>query len=82
MKIEFRIPNGGGGMVQGMASAELKREVDLWEQTHGTRHIRCQTRHGYYWYIEFNCVRSLVLFLLTFRPQRDHWLRNYRIKLD
>ena len=78
--VKFRIPNGGGGMVQGMASAELKKELTAWQDRHGLDHIHSSTKQGWYWHVEFVDDRSLVLFLTTFKPQRDHWLSNMRVE--
>ena len=78
--VKFRIPNGGGGMVQGMASAEIKKEILAWEDRYGLDHIHTSSKQGWYWHVEFAEQRSLVLFLLTFKPSRDHRLTNMRVE--
>ena len=78
--VKFRIPNGGGGMVQGMASAEIKREILAWEELHGKEHISVHIKQGWYWAVEFSSNRSLVLFLTTFKPERSHWQTNMRVE--
>lgn len=79
MKVRFRIPQGGGGIVQGMASAELKSELASWEEQYSNTHILGIDRMGWYWSVEFTSTRSLVLFLTTFKPKRDHWWRHARL---
>ena len=61
-------------MVQGMTNGELNRMLGEWIQTHGD--CFTVTRDGYYRRLEFVDDRSAVLFLLTFKPNRDHWWRN------
>ena len=78
--VKFRIPNGGGGMVQGMASAEIRKEILAWEAVHGSEHITTHIKQGWYWAVEFSTARSFILFLSTFKPERDYWLRNMSIE--
>ena len=80
MRVIFRIPNGGGGMVQGMASAELKQTIAAWEEIHGTDHIARHSKQGWFWHVEFDSERSWVLFLTTFQPKHPHWWKNCRIE--
>lgn len=78
--VKFRIPNGGGGIVQGMASAEFLREVMAWKVLYGETHINEYTKQGWYWLVDFHSTRSMVLFLTTFKPSNDFWMKNCSIE--
>lgn len=65
-------------MVQGMTNAELFRMLGDWKKKYGDSFT--VTNDGLYRTLEFKNDRDATLFILTFKPTRDHWWRNARIE--
>lgn len=81
IKVSFRIPSGGGGMVQGMASGELAQELQEWVRNYTECDIFNNIKkQGYHWTIEFINERDAVAFIQTFNPKREHWWNNAKIE--
>ena len=78
MNIVFRILSGGGGMVQGITNGEFKRLLEQWTKAHGQTYTL--TSEGYLRKLTFDSDADAIRFMLTFKPQADHWWRNARIE--
>ncbi len=77
MIVIFRVPNGGGGIVQGMAYAELNHLLKEWKEQHGDCYSTLNIR--YHRILDFKTKKAFLLFLKTFRPNREHWWLNAKI---
>jgi hypothetical protein len=65
-------------MVQGMTNGELFRMLGEWKHQYGN--CFTVTSDGYYRTLEFTNDRDATLFILTFKPKRDHWWANAKIE--
>lgn len=73
MRIKFVLPQGAGGMVQGMALGEIKRLYIQFAQEHGFNYtLDCV---GYEITVVPECLRDLTVFMLYWNPDREHWRR-------
>lgn len=73
MYIEFRLPNGAGGMAAGYALAAIRRDIESWADKHA---IPYKTKlHKYTFRLCLNSDREYTQFALTWNPEND--VSNY-----
>ena len=77
MIVIFRVPNGGGGLVQGLAYGELNHLLKEWKEQNGDCYTTLNI--GYYRILDFKTKKAFRIFLKTFRPKREHWWKNAKI---
>lgn len=63
MHIEFRLPNGAGGMAAGHASAGYRKRIKTWAEQHGDPPYRIFVK-SYKLILEFEDPQYYTLFLL------------------
>lgn len=78
MTVTFRVPSGGGGIVQGISYAEINKSLSQWVADYGESFT--VTNNGYYRTLYFTNKSKFSLFLKTFRPEREHWWQNAKIE--
>lgn len=66
MIIEFRLPNGAGGMAAGHASAALKKKIAEWASKHGNPVYKAGVAMPYRYHLTFEDELNYTLFALTF----------------
>lgn len=66
MYIEFRLPNGAGGMAAGHASAALKKKIRDWAEKHGNPVYQAGVEQPYRYRLTFDDELNYTLFALTF----------------
>lgn len=77
MTVTFKVPSGGGGIVQGICYAEINKSLTQWATDHGE--CFTVTNNGYYRTLHFTNKSKFSLLLKTFRPEREHWWQNAKI---
>lgn len=65
-------------MVQGMANGELHKHLAYWKAHHQDSFVI--TRDGYNVTCDFADERDAIVFILTFKPDKDYWWANARIE--
>jgi hypothetical protein len=66
MYIEFRLPNGAGGMAAGHALELIKRDIKTWAEKYG---VEYRTKvHKYTYRLCLNSDKDYTQFALTWEP--------------
>lgn len=66
MYIEFRLPNGAGGMAAGHASAALRKKISEWAEQNGNPVYKAGVEEPYRFRLTFEDERNYTLFSLSF----------------
>jgi hypothetical protein len=69
MYIEFRLPNGAGGMAAGYALSAIRQDIETWS---GTHNIPYRTKlHKYTFRLCLNTDQEYTQFALTWHPKHE-----------
>jgi hypothetical protein len=78
MYIEFRLPNGAGGMAAGYALSAIRKDIESWADKHA---IPYRTKlHKYTFRLCLNSDREYTQFALTWNPEHD--VSNYFVFIN
>lgn len=77
MIIEFRLPNGAGGMAAGHASAQLKKKIKVWAEQHNNPVYNAGVAMPYRYHLTFEDEQNYTLFALTF--EQGAWFSRFEI---
>lgn len=66
MIIEFRLPNGAGGMAAGHASSMLRKKIAEWASKNGNPAYKAGVAMPYRYHLTFEDDIYYTLFALTF----------------
>jgi len=73
MYIEFRLPNGAGGMAAGHCASLIKKDIEAWAEKYN---ISYKTKfHKYTFRLCLNSDKDYTQFALTWNPQSQASLR-------
>jgi hypothetical protein len=69
MYIEFRLPNGAGGMAAGYALSSIRHDIEIWAEKHN---IPYKTKlHKYTFRLCLNTDKEYTQFALTWNPEHE-----------
>jgi hypothetical protein len=67
MYIEFRLPNGAGGMAAGHACAMLRKKISEWAEQNGNPTYKAGVEGAYRFRLTFEDEYYYTLFSLSFK---------------
>jgi hypothetical protein len=82
MLIEFRLPQGAGGITSGLCYQAIKAEIEAWSNRYNVRYTDKVVRYTYR--VCFDNDKDYSLFQLTWEPDPNPktWFYDYRIIKD
>ena len=70
MHLEFKLPNGAGGMAAGHALDSIKRALKRWADSNGNPTYKSTISRPYILQVEFDDSVYYTQFVLTFDPTK------------
>lgn len=78
MYIEFRLPNGAGGMAAGIALNQINIDIDTWVRKHNIQYHKTKI-HKYTYRLVLKNDEAYSYFALTWNPEY-HISRHFEFK--
>lgn len=75
--IQFKLPQGAGGLAAGFRAHQLKQRIQAWSDEY---HIPCQcsSQKKYIFIVSFNQQTDLTVFAMTWE-QSTYWDKWYQL---